>query len=122
MLYTSATKTSTVTHKTFKIYNKPNCKSKNLIYLTECVLCNKQNAGKSETTFNLKLNNHRKGVNNQNSLQADQQFRLPGHNFNKHAKFTSIEQVNNTNIDKKLLNRPAKREDFGFNQMDSMLN
>ena len=86
------------------------------------MLCNKQNAGKSETTFNLKLNNHRKGVNNQNSLQADQQFRLPGHNFNKHAKFTSIEQVNNTNIDKKLLNRPAKREDFGFNQMDSMLN
>ena len=35
----------------------------------------------------LRLNNHRKDVNEQNLLQvdhqADQQFRLPGHNFNK---------------------------------------
>ena len=37
---------STATHKTFKIYN-----SKYQIYLMECVLCNKQYSGKSETAF-----------------------------------------------------------------------
>ena len=60
----------------------------------ECVLCKKQYTGKAETTFNLTLNNHRKDVNRQNSIQANQYFRLPGHNFNKHAKFTLIEQLN----------------------------
>ena len=49
---------NTVTHKTFKMYNKLNCKSKYLIYLMECMLYNKQYTGKSETTFNLRLNNH----------------------------------------------------------------
>ena len=48
----------------------------------ECVLCNKQYTGKSETTFNLRLNNHRKDVNKRNSLQDDQHFRSHGHNFN----------------------------------------
>ena len=36
----------------------------------ECVLCNKQYTGKAETTCNLTLNNHRKDVNRQNSVQA----------------------------------------------------
>ena len=49
----------------------------------------------------------------ENSLQAHQHFRLPGHNFNKHAKFTLIEQLNDTNIDKELLKHQLKkREDF----------
>ena len=69
----------------------------------ECVLCNKQYAGKTEATFNLRLSNHRKDLNKQNLVQADQHFRLHGHNFNKHAKFTLIEQLNETNIDKELL-------------------
>ena len=40
-------------------------------------------------------------------------FRLSGHNLNKHAKFTLIEQLNDTNIDKELLkHRLKKREGF----------
>ena len=62
----------------------------------ECVLCNKQYTGKSRAAFNLRLNNFRKNVNKQNSLRADQHFRLPGHNFNTHAKSTLIEQLNDT--------------------------
>ena len=92
----------TVTHKTFKIYSKLNFKSKCLVYLIESVLWNKQYTGKSEKTFNLRLNNHQKDVDKQNLLQAKQHFRLPGHNFNKHAKFTLIEQLNDTSIDKEL--------------------
>ena len=62
----------------------------------ECVLYNKQCTGKSKAAFNLRLNNHRKNVNKQNSLRADQHFRLSGHNFNTHAKFTLTEQLNDT--------------------------
>ena len=51
-------------------------------------ICNKQFTGKSEAIFNLRLKNHRKDVNKQKPLQADEQFRLPGHNFNEHVKFT----------------------------------
>ena len=103
----------TVTYKTFKIYNKLNCKSKCLIYLMECVLCNKQYIGKSETTFNLRLKNHWKDVNKQNLLQADQHFRLRGYNFNTHAKFTLIEQSSDTNMGKELRKyRLKKREGF----------
>ena len=32
----------------------------------KCVLCKKQYTGKSETTFNLRLNNHRKDENKRN--------------------------------------------------------
>ena len=77
------------------------------------MLYNKQYTGTSETTLNLRLNNHRKDVNKQKLLQTDQNFQLNGHNFNKHAKFTLIQQLNDTNINKELLNyRLEKREGF----------
>ena len=57
----------------------------------ESVLCSKYCTGKYETAFNLRLNTHQKDVNKQNSLQADQQFRLLGRNFNRHLKLTVIE-------------------------------
>ena len=77
-----------------------------------CTLCNEQYTDRSKTTFNLMLNNHRKDVDKQNSLQADQHFRLPGYNFNKHSRFTLIEQLDDTNIDKELLKYRLKQERF----------
>ena len=77
----------------------------------ECTLCHIQYIGKSETQFNLRLNNHRKDlrlnnhrkdINRQNAPLLDQHFKLPGHNFNQHAKFILIEQLDNINIDKDL--------------------
>ena len=53
---------STVTKRTFNIYNKLNYKSSCLIYLMECTLCKGQYTGKSETTFNIRLKNRRKDV------------------------------------------------------------
>ena len=35
------------------------------------MLFNKQRIGKSQTSFNLELNNHQKDRNKQNTLQAD---------------------------------------------------
>ena len=79
----------------------------------ECTLCHIQYIGKSEIQFNLVLNNHRKNVNRQNAPLLDQHFKLLGHNFNQHAKFNLIEQVDNINIDKDLAAlRLKKREDF----------
>ena len=46
---------STVTHETFKIYNKLNRKSKHLVYLMECMLYNKQYTGNSETSLRPEL-------------------------------------------------------------------
>ena len=86
----------------------------------EWKLCNKQYMGKSETNFNLRLNNHQKDVHKQNLLQADQHFWLPGQNFNNHAKFTLIELLNGTNIDKELLKYRLKRQDFWIKKLKTL--
>ena len=65
----------------------------------ECRICRIQYFGKSETEFNIRLNNHRKDVNRQNATQVDKHFELPNHNFRQHTRFTSTEQQDNVNID-----------------------
>ena len=45
----------------------------------------------------------------QNSLEADQPFLLPDHNFNKYAKFTLKEQLNYTKTDKMLEVKKASK-------------
>ena len=62
----------------------------------ECTLCKIQYVGKAETSFNIRLNNHRIDANGNNpkAIPASIHFKQPGHNFNKHAKFTLIEQIN----------------------------
>ena len=53
--------------------------------------------------------------------QADQYSRLPGPNFNRHAKFTQTEQLNNTELDKKLPTfRLKKREDFWIHKVKTL--
>ena len=62
----------------------------------------------------LRLNKHQKYVNIQNWLQADQHFGLPDLNFNKHAIFTLIEELNDTNIEKELLKYRLKTRNCTF--------
>ena len=112
---------SSVTQKTYHISHDLNCKSKLLIYLMECRICRIQYIGKSETEFNIRLNNHRKDVNRQNAPRADQHFKLPDHDFNQHARFTLIEQLDNTRIDKDLATlRLKKREDFWIETLKTL--
>ena len=61
----------------------------------ECTLCKVQYVGKAGTGFNIRLNNHRKDVNNSKPIPTDLHFRKPGHSFNLHAKFTLIKQLSN---------------------------
>ena len=112
---------SNVTQKTYHIFHELNCKSKLLIYLMECRICRIQYIGKSETEFNIRLNNHRKDVNRQNAPRADQHFKLPDHNFNQHARFILIEQLDNMRIDKDLATlRLKKREDFWIETLKTL--
>ena len=87
----------------------------------ECRICRIQYIGKSEAEFNIRLNNHRKDVNRQNAPQADHYFKLPSHNFNQHARFTLIEQLDNMKIDKDLATlRLKKREDFWIETLKTL--
>ena len=63
------------------------------MYLMECILWKIQYVGKSDTPFNLRLNNHRKYVNNPKAIPACNHFKIHDHNFMKHAKFTLIEPL-----------------------------
>ena len=102
------------TKRMFNIFHKITCKSQYVIYLMECILCKIQYFGKNETPFNLRLNNHRKDVNNPTAIPACNHFKMHGHNFMKHGKFALIEQVTEiSNVSKDTLRLRLKwEEDF----------
>ena len=70
-------KTSTFTgtrrdDKVFDIFHTVNCKS-TLIHIIECRICRLQYIGKSETAFNLRLNNHRNHIKREESIAVNYQ-------------------------------------------------
>ena len=78
--------------------------------------CKIQCVWKAETPFYIRLNNHKKDANcnSPKANPASIHLKQPGHNFNKHAKFTLIEQINNiinTDIDSIKI-RLKRKEDF----------
>ena len=99
---TTATLNGKQTNKTWKIFHNTNCKTEYAIYLMECIICNLQYVRKSETTFNIRLNHHRKDVKDPEAILADKHFSKNGHRFNEHATFTIINRLKNTNLDKKI--------------------
>ena len=121
-VFNTQTFTSQQTIRTFNIFHKLTCKSQYVIYLMECILCKIQHVGKSETPFNLRLNNHRKDVNNPKAIPACNHFKMHGHNFMKHVKFTLIEQLTEiSNINKDTLKLWLKRrEDFWVIKLETL--
>ena len=77
-LISTATFKSNQTDKKFKIYHRVNWKRSFVNYLLKCYICSIQYVGKSETPFNISLNNHRKDVKNLNAIP-------PCKHFNKHV-------------------------------------
>ena len=106
----------------FNIYHTITCKSQWINYLLECILCNIQYVGKSETSFDIRLNNYRKDVNYQKAIPACVHFRKEGRDFIQHAKFTLIEQLTETeNVNKPTLKLHLKyREDFWILKLDTL--
>ena len=91
----------------------------------QCALCKVQYVGKTETAFNVRLNNHRKDVSNPKFIPADLHFKKPGHSFKLQAKFTLIGQLINiykTNKDnlKWRLKHRKRREDFWIKKLEML--
>ena len=59
----------------------------------QCRICQLQYVGKSETYFNIRLNNHRNDSKNKNPILARKHFQNSNHNFQRDAKFTLIEEI-----------------------------
>ena len=73
------------------------------IHLMEYIICNLQFVNKNKTPFNIRLNNHRKDVKDRKAILADKNFQKNGHSFNEHARFTIIDRLKNTKLDKEIL-------------------
>ena len=52
--------------------------------------------------------------------EADQNFRLPGQNFNRHTKFTLIKQLHNTELDEELTFRLKRHQDFWIHKLKTL--
>ena len=120
VLHTTTFRTNQ-TNRIFQIYHYLNCKSKYVIYLLECTKCKIQYAGKAETEFNIRLNNHRKDVWKPDALPASRLFSDERHNFNTHGKFILIEQICHIDIDKeKNKKRLKRRENFWILTLETL--
>ena len=76
--------TSYKNKKTLKIFQILTCDRNFFVYLTKCVSCKLQ-PSKSETSFNLRLNNHRSVAFHRNAIRACRYFLQDKRRFNKYA-------------------------------------
>ena len=93
-------------------------KSSYLIYLLQCRSFKLQYLGKSESSFNIRLNNHRKDNKNTNAIIACKHF---FYNFQRDAKFALLEETTKiftTTDESRLLLK--KREKFWIPKMKTL--
>ena len=63
----------------------------------ECTICKLQYVGKSEWPMNIRINKHGNNFFKIGGLDVRKHFQKTGHNFDKHAKFTIIEELKDKN-------------------------
>ena len=92
------------TGETFKMFHQLN---------VQCRFCQLQYVGKCKTSFDIRLNNHRKDSKNKNPILSCKHFQNSNHNFQRDAKFTLIKQIaKNLYNYRKLRLLLKKRENF----------
>ena len=118
----TTTSTSTQTRETFTIFPQVSCHSNYVIYLLECVMCKIQYVGKSETSFSIRLNNHRKFIKKPYAIEACKHFNSNEQTFSKHGKFIIIEQLRNINTTptETLKLRLKERENFWIKKLKTL--
>ena len=126
LCYSQLTSTMTFisqqTKKKIEIYLKVKRKSGYVNYYMECTLYNKQYEGKAETTFNIRLNNHRKDTKKPTAILACRRFQQLGHNFNSHAKFIIVDKLVNTSRFKDILReRLIQPENFRMQKLKALV-
>ena len=94
-----------------------------IIYLLKCALCKVHYAGKAESAFNIRLNNHRKDANHSKSIPVDFHFRKSVHSFKLHAKFKSIEKLSTIHVTNNytLKFRLKCHEDFTIKKLETLI-
>ena len=108
--------------RTFKIFFNLNCKSEYVIYLLECILCKIQYVAKTETAFDLRLNNHGKDTKKPNYILACKYLQKQGHDFNKHTKFIIIDKLINLNDSKETVREMVVgREHFWIQKLKMLV-
>ena len=100
------------TKETFQMFHNLTCKSENLIYLFQCRICHLQYVGKSETPFNIRLNNHRKDAKLHAQILVCKHFNEQNHNFRQHAEFTLLEQIKRQTTTEETRTLLKRRENF----------
>jgi len=82
-----------------------NCKSKNVLYIISCRICNMQYIGITDRQLNERFTNHRSTIKNKKSTAIAIHFNLPKHNL-KSLIITPITKTNHlSNSDKLLLEK-----------------
>ena len=98
----------------FRLFHCVNCQSSWVIYIIECNICNLQYIGKSETAFNLRLNNHRNHIKKEvSSCELTEHFL-----HNKQTHNCDNNRINISNEQKKDILR--HREIFWQRKLNSM--
>ena len=90
----------------------------------ECRKCKTQYVGKSETAFNIRLNNHRSNSckPTSDSIPACKHSQGNGHDFTRDAKFTIIEQIKDANQkpQEEISRIILQRENFWINKIKTL--
>ena len=108
------------TKETFQIFDNLTCKSENLIYLLECRIYKLQYVGKSETSFNIRLNNHRKDAKSQASVWTHKHFTKQNCYSQQHAEFSLIEQIKKETTAEETRTLLKRRENFWVLQLKTL--
>ena len=83
----------------FTIFHEvKNYKSNFLIYLLECIKCQIQIAGKAETDFTLRLNNHSKDINKADAILGFHHFPVKDHILNSDGSFAIIQWLHKSSL------------------------
>ena len=74
-----------------------------------------------ETSFNIKLNNHRKDIKKLDAILACRHSQEKKHIFNKHVKFIMVDKLTNTTKSKNILRqRFIERENFWIQTLETL--
>ena len=75
----------------------------------------------NQSILNIRLNNHRKDVKDPKAILADKLFQTNGHRFNEHTRFTIIDRLTNTNLDKEILRECLiQRKNIWIRKMETL--
>ena len=118
----NATKTirSNYTRRQYNIKYPLNCKSRNVIYLITCTVCNKQYVGETQRMLSDRFTDHRSNISTRKDTPIANHFNLPGHSISSIAiapiDMVSAAEVSSCRNDPKKLRSLILRKEAHWQQ------